>query len=488
MKAKEDLIKGSLSLSLAKFISNVVLAFSIIVVARLIGAANYGLYVFAISLVGLLNCFGGFGIGPYLSATLPKLKRESKRTSAISTTFWLNFLLSSALTFISFAFLPSVSSTPLLIQIASFTIILNLLFAYFVNLFISLKRATVSGVLTIAQSSSQAFSAMLLAFLGFGVFSPLLGLEIGYLVGSFLGFFFLAKLRIKLNLEIEKEEIANLFSFSSLLIISSIFYFFTSKFAIVYLSNFVSPATIGNIGIVQNFVVINDIIVATIASVVMPIFAEEENEKGRIFGIVFKYSFFLVFLPLLFLFVFPNFVITILFGKGYDEAIPYLRLFSIYLLFSFPSFLFSSFLLSAKRIKLNTLISIIGNLVLLILIPLEEIFKANGYFYALITSSFASVALSFFLLRKEIKIDKIEITKVFGISLLLLLFSYSLSFFISTNLQFFAFSFLLLFLYAISSKIIIKQSELKTIRKAIENSRFKNFLLPLFDAFWGTLK
>jgi hypothetical protein len=145
-------------------------------------------------------------------------------------------------------------------------------------------------------------------------------------------------------------------------------------------------------------------------------------------------------------------------------------------------------LLSAKRIKLNTLISIIGNLVLLILIPLEEIFKANGYFYALITSSFASVALSFFLLRKEIKINKIEITKVFGISLLLLLFSYSLSFFISTNLQFFAFSFLLLFLYAISSKVIIKQSELKTIRKAIENSRFKNFLLPLFDAFWGRLE
>jgi hypothetical protein len=89
------------------------------------------------------------------------------------------------------------------------------------------------------------------------------------------------------------------------------------------------------------------------------------------------------------------------------------------------------------------------------------------------------------LLRKEIKINKIEIAKVFGISLLLLLFSYSLSFFISTNLQFFAFSFLLLFLYAVSSKLIIKQSELKTIRKAIENSRFKNFLLPLFDAFWG---
>ena len=487
MKSKEDLIKGSLSLSIAKFISNVVLVFSIIVVARLIGAANYGLYVFAISLVGLLNCFGGFGIGPYLSATLPRLKNANKRTSTISTTFWLNFLLSSALTFISFTFLPNISSTPLLIQIASFSIILNLLFAYFINLFISLKRASISSILTVAQSTSQAFSAMLFAFLGFGVFSPLLGVEIGYFVGSLLGFFFLTKLRIKLKLEIEKEEINQLFSFSFLLIISTIFSFFSSKFAIVYLSNFVSSTTIGNIGIVQNFVVVSDVIVATIASVVMPIFAEEENEKGRIFGIVFKYSFFLVFLPLLFLFVFPNFVILILFGKGYEEAISYLRLYSIYLLFSFPSFIFSSFLLSSKRIKLNTFISVLSSLVFVSLLPLEASLKAYGYFFALIISAFVSNSLSFILLRKEIKLQRNEIAKVFAFAFLLFILSYFLAFFVKTNLEFFVSSFLILVIYSISLKFVINKGEIETIRKAIESSRLKRFI-PLIDTFWNFLE
>jgi len=487
MKGKEELIKGSLSLSLAKFISNATLAFSIIVVARLIGATNYGIYVFAFSLVGLLNCFGGFGIGPYLSATIPKLKNKNKEVSTISTTFWLNFLISTFLTTLAFIFLPNTSSTPLLVQIASFSIVLNLIFAYFVNLFISIKKAELSSILTVAQSLSQAFSSIFLAFFGFGVFSPLIGVEVGYLVGSIFGFLFLSKAKIKLRVEVEKSEIRQLFSFSSLLILSSVFSFFSSKFAIVYLSNFVTPKTIGNIGIVQDFIVVNDIIVATIASVAMPIFAEEEKERGRIFGIVFKYSLFLLLLPLILLFVFPKFVILILFGNGYEEAIPYLRLFSIYLLFSFPSYIFSSFLFSAKRIKLNTFVSILASLIFISIVPLESSFKAYGYYSGLIISSFISNAILFIILRKEIKLLKSELVKVFSVAFLLFSISYILALFTKTNLEFFVSSFLILVLYAISFKFVVNKREIEIIRKTIENSKLKKFI-PLINVFWSFLE
>ncbi|MGC9132640.1 MAG: oligosaccharide flippase family protein [Candidatus Micrarchaeia archaeon] len=486
MKEEESIVKGSLYLSIAKFLSNLMLAFSIIIVARVIGASNYGYFVVAISLVGLLNSFGGFGIGPYLSAHIPRLKKE-KKLKVISTTFYLNAIISSFLTVFAFLFLPNFSNTPLLVSIASLSILLNLIFAYFVNLFISLRRAGFSSLATIFQSFSQAFSSIILSFLNFGMYAPLIGLEIGYAIGIIVSLFFLKKLKIKIEPILEKKEIKKLFSFSSFLIISSIFSFFSARFAIVYLSKFVESSTIGNIGIVQNFIVVSDIIVGSIASVAMPIFAtQEENRKRRVFGISLKYTFLLILFPIIILFLFPNFVINILFGKNYGEAIPYLKLYSIYLLFSFPWYLFSSLILAERRIKLYTFISVFGSVALLLLVPFESIFKAIGYFFALIISSFITNLLTFFLLRSKIGLRKKELFEILTASFIFFIFSYSISYFVKRLLEFFVAFFFLFFVYVFVLRLLIKKKEIEIIKISIKNSRLR-VLSPFLENVWNFL-
>ncbi len=379
-----------------KLFSIVVGGLTFIVVARLLGPSNYGIYTIAVGLAGFIGAFGSISLGQYLNKYIPELslKGEKERISNIlGVSLLITLLFSLIVTLIGLAFVKQIllfffhsTTTSLIIYVALLDIIISALYGYAGNTLISFADGKNTAISQIINNSFQAAFSISLVLLGYGA----LGALVGTLVGLFIGLIYqfdrlLRHSKIVFNIAKFGSEAKKMLTFSVPLTVSGIFGSVINNFSVLYLSLLFMPSVVGLYGVASKIGVYIDLVTGSISAVLIPMFSAALVNKKIKDGISKLYSYtiyfgFLFALPIvIYISIFSKALVISVFTSTYIDAPLYIALIGIGILLGLVASYASSLVISAgyvkKVFKFGILASIIQLASFLVLIPF---FGVNG--------------------------------------------------------------------------------------------------------------
>ncbi|MEM3087839.1 MAG: oligosaccharide flippase family protein, partial [Candidatus Bathyarchaeia archaeon] len=188
--------RSSFYLFLGKTSSTIIMAVASILVARLLGPENYGLYVIAMIPATMLITFSNFGISPALikfCAQFRSEQRNKKIISLIKTGIILNLILSALLALVLLIFSEGIAawflrrpSLNLLIRFTAVYLVGQMIYTIVDSVFIGLDKTDKNGLLMNVQAITKGVAAPLL-ILGFGAVGAVLGAGLGILLAAVIG-------------------------------------------------------------------------------------------------------------------------------------------------------------------------------------------------------------------------------------------------------------------------------------------------------------
>ena len=261
-------------------------ALTFIVVARLLGPASYGLYTFAFGFSALVNGFLAFGVGPYFSSNLARLAYK-KDGEGIMDTLNSGYVIAGAMGVVLTIFGVAVSGpiaavfvkvgiSPLVLMLASGTIISSILNTLGISALIGLSRAGLSAVVNILVDIMQLALSVALA-LAFGVAGAVAAMLIGYAIGAAIGAYLVYRVvskRFKFRIYFPPiKRIGEVFSVVWPLGATNFLNTGMQNFSILFLGLYVSTAVLGNYGAASRGLALLSAMYLSIGSGLLPIFA-----------------------------------------------------------------------------------------------------------------------------------------------------------------------------------------------------------------------
>ncbi len=429
---------GSKTINVASYIlfgrilTFAMIGIALILVTRILGPTQYGIYTLAVAFAGIFGSIGYFGVGTALNKFIAEYK-EKKDKYEISTIFsnalFLVIITGVVLTAISFllsnfisGYIFHTSSMSYVIKAVSFWIITAMLFGTVYDSLLGFGNGRNVAIAASIQAFFQAGISIVLALMGFGALAPIFGLVFGYFIGFIIGITLMFRYN-KLHLTLPSAfHIKKLVGFSLPVATASIFGGLIGSFGLVLLGYFTVPAVLGNIGIASRTSSLLSIVFDSISFAILPTFSavasnlKLKKQIGRLYG----YTVYLAILfvsPLLFyiaIFSLP-FSYT-LFGGSYSSAPLYMSVLSIGLLIGIAGSYANTVLISSGHVKLslkyNSMAYIIIFILFVILIPLF-----GGLGYALVSFLIAPLLLDIIIIKGLLKLIKVDfrIRKLLGI-------------------------------------------------------------------------
>jgi len=355
-----QLISGSLAMTIGTGIAGVGNYLYHLLMGRMLGPTDYGILASLISLSYLLSI-------PTATLNLVLVKfvsafKGKKDFNAIRGLFKVS--AQKILPFVLVFLLIFLILTPFIISFlhlnSSLPFILVLL-AFFISVFLTINRAFLQGLLRFGYFS---FSSILEIFLKLSVAIPLViwgfkvnGALFGFLVGGIFGYLFTL---IPLRWLFEKKNQKLKMGKKKILSFTLPVFFSTLAFTSLYTSDVVLVRHFlpgQESGFYAALALLGKIIffaTSPIVAVSFPLISERHaigvryrhllwTSLGLVGGICF--------LAMTVYFLFPSFLIKILYGSQYLPAVPFLGIFAVFLSLYSLSFLFVNFFLSIGRVK-----------------------------------------------------------------------------------------------------------------------------------------
>lgn len=395
-------------------LSTAILAIGSILIARFLGAGNYGLYTLAFVIPSLLTLLTSLGIeaslvkstSEYLSKGRYPEIRESFEASLI-----FKLLIGITAAFIVYSYSDFLATRLLnrpyitdILKLSSPLILFQALFTLGINLFVGLGRASLAGKLTLLQAIVKVSTAILLILVGLGVWGAVLGHVFGYIIASLIGLVLGSLLTgHHLSSTPKNSRLPNLKILKPLILYglplyaSTIFLVIVMQYNNIILANFVSNIEIGGYTAAINLSTAITLIITPITVVLFPTFsrieAADKEELPRVIELALKYTFLLVTPTALFVSAFSPELVDIVYGGGFQHAWPYLSLYgalySIYPLFTVWTTYFNGAGLPQKTMWM-------GLLTLLVTLPLSplltNLFRVAGVITSFMIANIIAVA------------------------------------------------------------------------------------------------
>jgi O-antigen/teichoic acid export membrane protein len=387
--------KGSFNLLWGLVASTGISAVGAIYVANLLSPSEYGLYALAVAAPNLIGVFRDWGVNYALvkyTAQYNSEKQVEKTKKILVAGLVLEVAVGILLTVVSlllssfFAGLYQLSAITPLIQVVSFTILINAFFNVSQSAFIGFERMELNSVMLIIQSIVKAVFTPLLIVIGLGVFGATLGFTFSFLVAGVTGMLLLWILYRKLpnspkqsistadfskgNIFEIKENAKHLFKYGLPLHIATIIGTFQTQFYVILMGIFAATDAVGNYSLATTFTVLITFIANPITTTLFPAFSKldarrDEEALRSVFKFSVKYASLLV-LPLVaIIMALAEPGISILFGNKYVDAPLFLTLLALN--YGFTAFgglsignLFSGQGKTALNLKLSILSAAIG--------------------------------------------------------------------------------------------------------------------------------
>jgi O-antigen/teichoic acid export membrane protein len=346
----QDSMRGGFYLTLGRFASTVISAFTVFIVARLLGPELYGLYAIAMIIPSFALLFITPGINAAIVKFSASLRREG-RTRRLTRLLVHGLIAEIGLALLACA-LCYVFSSPIAssilqrpqssgyVQALSTMIVLQTVFDVVSSIFVGLDRTEYSALLRGTQAVAKAVLSPSLAVLGFGVAGVITGnvgsLLLSGVIGSFLLVF---KTWTPLRAPSTRAELGGhrgftadlrvLVGYGLPLYLSGFVHGLTAQYLNTLLAVFTSDVEIGNLMAAKNFGTFIRSISLPLAATLLPAFSKIEarrDEVKRFFAFAVKYVSLLVIPVVVLLLTFSGEVIDVIYGDRYAFAPVFLAL------------------------------------------------------------------------------------------------------------------------------------------------------------------
>jgi O-antigen/teichoic acid export membrane protein len=422
--------KGGFFLFLGNASSTLILAAGSILIARLLGPENYGLYSVALIAPSFLIALCDLGISPALtrfSAQLRAQKKQHKAMALIKTGVLFKLVLSLLLSvtlLISSEFIAANilrrPETSVLIRLASLYLIGQSIYMAIDSTFIGLDRMEKSGLMMNLQATVKVMSSLLLIVLGFSTSGAILGLGIGFIFASVIGST-LVFTRIKAELTHRDKvgdnidfipSLKTMVSYGLPLYISTLMISLLTQYRSLILALFTSNEEIGNYATATNFTVLITLLSYPIARSLFPAFSklsimENRDSIEKLFKLSVKYTSLLIMPTSMLIALLSREAIRLLYGPQYQLAPDYLALYILsFLCVGLGMFVLDNLFNSQGDTKATLRMNILNFLLSAILAPILTLYHGVlGLIASILISQSLSISYGLALAHREYSIS-----------------------------------------------------------------------------------
>ncbi len=349
--------RGSFNLLWGLVASAVILAVGSIIIARLLGPDNYGLYSIALAAPNLIGTFRDWGMNSAMVKYTAQYSAEEKpeRVRRILLTGLLfEVILGASLSFVSFLLSGFIATDifkrPItaLIEISSFTILAGGFLNAAQAAFTGREHMKPNSLTLVFGALFRSVLSPVLVYVGFGVSGAVVGYTTGVMGGSLIGLILMMEIYHGLrreNVFAEPlkvwETMKFMFRYALPLSFSTIFTSFLVQFYSFIIAIYASNFLIGNYAVANNFIVLLGFFATPITTMLFPAFSKLDAVKDKetlkiVFKSSIKYSSLLVIPPTIAVISLANPIVSALFGVKYASAPLFLALLAAnYLLTAF---------------------------------------------------------------------------------------------------------------------------------------------------------
>ncbi len=358
-------VKGGFHLLWGLVVSTVISAVGTIYLANLLSPDNMGLYTLALAAPNLIGVFRDWGVNSAIIRYTAQFNSERKiiQVKKILTAGLLFEVVAGVvLTVISFflsnlfASMYQLAAIAPLIQIASFTILINAFLTVAQSAFIGFERMELNSITLIVQSIVKALLIPALVILGLGVFGAVAGFTFAFLIAgvtaTLLLWLFYKKLPTStarpdplahLQSEAKKRgtttDIRILLKYGLPLSAAAIISTFQTQFYTILMGIYVSTDLVGNYSLATTFVVLITFFATPVTTMLFPAFSKLDPQKDQeslksVYQFSVKYAALLVVPMTMLVMSLSGPAISTLFGNKYASAPLFLALLAITYLFT----------------------------------------------------------------------------------------------------------------------------------------------------------
>lgn len=337
-RAAEKSARGSIYLFMGNFVSEIINAVGVVLVARLLTPEEYGVYNVAFVLPFLFVMFSNWGVGAALTRFLARYQEEGKWskirgmvTKGLAFNGGLAVLL-TAIMYVSADFLaekillrPGLGG---LVRLTAGIVFLFSLFNTINAIYFGLERMDIIAALTVVTSLIRSAMSALLVSMGYGIPGALIGYMVGYGVALLIGLILLGRelRREDLSADLSGEgSLGDMLRFGFPLFIGSFVMGLGLRYQGLLQVWFASDLVIGNLNIATKFKSLAGLFTVPIASSIYPAFSkfrfdERREEMAKMFGASVRYATMIVIPVTLLVMVVAEPVVVALFGREYALA------------------------------------------------------------------------------------------------------------------------------------------------------------------------
>lgn len=441
--------KGSFHVMWGLVGSALISAIGAIILARVLGEANYGLYAVVLSAPSLIGLFRDLGINLAITRYVAKANAENRSDEIkqfLVTGLVLKTLLGTFLSLLCIALAPYLAANLFqrpyiapLIEAVSFTILAQGLLNTATAAFTGVEKMHLNSVMLVIQSIIRTALAPALVLLGLGLFGAVVGYTVSFLIGALIGILLVCVIYRNLpkgdrcNLLLRKKASAIL-KFGLPLSFSNILGGFLTQFYTFLLAIFVADnALIGNYNVAQNFMILITFFASPINTMLFPAFSKIDAEKEpsllkNVYQTSVKYSALFVVPVVIMVIALATPAISILFNEKYALAPLYLSLLAVNQLFVVFGAASTINLINSQdqaSVKLILTLVTVGLGIPLGLIMISQ-FGVLGLIFTIVLDGVPSIPIGLYFLKKRfnLTIDWLSSGKIFSASVIAGLIAY----------------------------------------------------------------
>jgi len=421
------LTRGSFFLFIGKSLSTVIMAVGSIIVARLLGPENYGLYTLAMIAPSLLIPLSDLGISSALTRFSARFRSEGENRKVLALIkagvgfkVISSMLLSLALLLLSGTIATGLLRRPeisFLIRFTSLYLLGQAVLMIIDSVFIGLDKMEKSCLLMNIQAIIKAVASPLLIIVGMGAIGAILGAGFGVFLAAVTGgailLFHIYPILHRHN-QTENinfsEAVKLMISYGAPLYLSTIILTLLMQYRNFILALFASNTEIGNYTTAMNFSILITLISYPIVTALFPAFSklgvsEEHDAVKRMFNAAVKYTSLLVIPSSLVIAIFSKELVDLLYGLQFQLAPTYLTFYILRFLFAgLGMFVLGSFFNGQGDTKATLRMNLIN---LCLSVPLALILTSHygilGLLVSILAAQFLSTAYGLLLANQKYK-------------------------------------------------------------------------------------
>ncbi len=375
---------------IGKFSSIIFLGLAFIVVARLLGPAQYGIYTLALAVASVTSALGNLGVGTALNKFIPEyVYRKDKNAieDILANSFFVTIIIAIITAAVTIALSGVIatdvfhnSSYTIVIEIAAISIISSMLFGTSYSALLGFNKGLYVAAINTTQAILQAVLGVTFVLLGFGAAGPIIGMIIGY-TAAFLYSLHLIYRKHGLRMAImpSRSSIRKIFNFSVPISVSGATLGVSSNIAFIAVGAYAAASVIGNIGVASKASGLIDIVSGSISVTLLTMYSTTlassrmRAKISKFYNHTVYYSLILLAPMLLFLVVFAMPFSYVAFSGVYALAPLFIAIMAIGALIGLAGQYANTLLMSANRVrdifKYNVIISVATLVLIPVLIP-----------------------------------------------------------------------------------------------------------------------